>query len=155
MGRFPRLPQRLDRVFVAAPVYFITFCTYRRRPLLATPELHAAFVAFSKRAFQKHHVAVGRYVVLPDHIHLFVSGDHAFHLGRWMGLLKQALTKCVVRRSDSAPVWQRGFFDHVLRSGESYSQKWEYVRDNPVRAKLVPDADAWPFAGEIVIIDRA
>jgi REP element-mobilizing transposase RayT len=154
MGRFPRLPPRLDRVFLEAPVYFVTFCTHRRRPLLANPELHAALVAFSKRAYLEHNVAVGRYVILPDHIHLFVSGDRGFDLGRWIGLLKQVLAKCVVRRSDSGPVWQRGFFDHVLRAAESYSQKWEYVRDNPVRAKLVCEADAWPYAGEIVIIDR-
>jgi hypothetical protein len=33
-------------------------------------------------------------------------------------------------------------------------QKWEYVRNNPVRAKLVRHAVAWPYAGEIFIIDR-
>jgi REP-associated tyrosine transposase len=68
--------------------------------------------------------------------------------------MKQVLAKCVRGQKDLDPVWQRGFFDRVLRSDESYSQKWEYVRDNPVRTKLVRDADAWPYAGEIVIIDR-
>ena len=154
MSRFPRLPPRLERLFIDAPVYFITFCTYWRRPLLATPEVHVAFMQFSGRAYLDHNVAVGRYVILPDHIHLFVSGDRVFDLGRWVGLLKQVLAKCVRGQNDSDPVWQRGFLDHVLRSDESYSQKWEYVRDNPVRTKLVRDADAWPYAGEIVIIDR-
>ena len=46
-------------------------------------------------------------------------------------------------------LWQREFFDHILRSEESYSQKWNYVRDNPVRAGLVRSADAWKYAGEI------
>jgi hypothetical protein len=32
------------------------------------------------------------------------------------------------------PIWQREFFDHLLRSEESYDQKWNYVRENPVRA---------------------
>jgi hypothetical protein len=45
-------------------------------------------------------------------------------------------------------LWQRDFFDHVLRSSESYSEKWKYVRDNPVRAGLV-SIDAWKYAGEI------
>ena len=52
-------------------------------------------------------------------------------------------------------IWQRGFFDHVLRKDESYGQKWTYVRDNPVRAGLVANADDWPYAGEIIYIDRA
>ena len=46
------------------------------------------------------------------------------------------------------------FFDHVLRSDESYSEKWNYVRNNPVRAGLVQNADDWPYAGEIIRIDR-
>jgi hypothetical protein len=37
----------------------------------------------------------------------------------------------------------------LLRSGESYSQKWDYVRENPVRGGLVERAEDWPFAGEI------
>ena len=47
------------------------------------------------------------------------------------------------------PHWQKGFFDHVIRSEESYEQKWVYVRDNPVRAGLVRSAEDWPYAGEI------
>ncbi|MFB3881745.1 MAG: hypothetical protein ACE149_10800 [Armatimonadota bacterium] len=41
----------------------------------------------------------------------------------------------------------------MLRSGESYGQKWEYVRMNPVRAGLVANPDDWPYQGEIVQID--
>ena len=36
-----------------------------------------------------------------------------------------------------------------MRGGESYSQKWDYVRENPVRAELVARADDWPYAGEV------
>ena len=46
-------------------------------------------------------------------------------------------------------VWQEEFFDHVLRSSDSYNQKWDYVKDNPVRAGLVKKSDDWPFQGEI------
>jgi REP element-mobilizing transposase RayT len=59
-------------------------------------------------------------------------------------------------RSDKkSPFWQPGFFDHVLRNDESYTQKWKYVRENPVRAGLVSRADDWPYQGEFVVIDRA
>jgi hypothetical protein len=50
--------------------------------------------------------------------------------------------------------WQEGFFDHLLRTNESYSQKWNYVRENPVRDGLVKSAADWPYQGEIVYIDR-
>ena len=46
-------------------------------------------------------------------------------------------------------LWQEEFFDHVLRSSESYTQKREYVYENPVRAGLVPSANDWQWQGEI------
>jgi putative transposase len=46
-------------------------------------------------------------------------------------------------------LWQREFFDHFLRSDESYAQRWDYVRDNPGRAGLVRSAADWPYAGTI------
>ena len=62
---------------------------------------------------------------------------------------KRSLTRVLDAMGVSSPHWQKGFFDHVMRSGELYSEKWNYVRDNPVRAGLVAEADAWPFQGEI------
>jgi len=46
-------------------------------------------------------------------------------------------------------LWQREFFDHVLRSNESYIEKWNYIFDNPVRAGLTASATEWKYAGEI------
>jgi putative transposase len=155
MGVWPKLPPRLYRIFPNNPVFFITFCTYRRRKLLATDFANAAFTQFANRAYEKHNVAVGRYVIMPDHLHFFVCGPDNFELGRWIGLLKQSLAKAVSSAVETNPIWQRGFFDHLLRSDESYSQKWNYVFDNPVRAGLVRKAEEWPYSGEIVVIDRA
>jgi hypothetical protein len=50
------------------------------------------------------------------------------------------------------PIWQREFFDHLLRNNESYVQKWEYVFNNPVRAGLVKEAQEWLWQGEIEIL---
>jgi REP element-mobilizing transposase RayT len=46
-------------------------------------------------------------------------------------------------------VWQEEFFDHLLRSQESFEQKWDYVSQNPVRKGLVRSAQEWPWQGEI------
>jgi REP element-mobilizing transposase RayT len=132
----------------------VTPCTYRRRRLLAAAAVNASFIQFAERAYAEPNIAVGRYVIMPDHVHLFVTGPDDFDLGRWVGILKTSLAKSVAREKTLEPLWQRRFFDHVLRSEESYGQKWNYVRDNPVRAGLVAEADDWPYAGEIITIDR-
>jgi putative transposase len=160
MNKYPRVPPRLHLLFPADSVFFVTACTYRRRSLLAADAVHSAFVFFSQRAYDEHGIAVGRYVIMPDHIHLFVCGPPDFELGRWMGMLKQCLEKAAAPPAPPAgrrlqkPFWQCGFFDHVLRNEESCAQKWEYIRENPFRAGFVTDADDWPYAGEIITIDR-
>jgi len=153
--KFGRRPLRLDRVFEATPLYFVTFCTHNRNACLACDELHTALILFAQRAERDFNVAVGRYVIMPDHIHLFVRGGLDFTLGRWVGALKQALAKVPALWRPKTQIWQEGFFDHVLRSDESYSEKWNYVRENPVRAGFVHSAADWPYQGEIVYIDRA
>jgi REP element-mobilizing transposase RayT len=146
-----RVPPRLTRVFASAPLYFVTACTEHRTPWLADGAVHDAFVTYA-RAGLDHEIGVGRYVLMPDHLHLFVRVAGERTLGSWMGGLKRAISTAAMR---PAKAWQRGFFDHVLRSDESYSQKWNYVHENPVRAGLVEKAEDWPYAGEIVLIDRA
>jgi putative transposase len=92
---------------------------------------------------------VGRYVIMPDHLHLFVAVDSLLELSQWMKSLKNTLSKTLRTKGEPSPHWQKGFFDHVLRSTESYSQKWEYVRANPHRAGLVLEGDEWSYSGEV------
>jgi len=90
---------------------------------------------------------------MPDHVHLFVRMPiGGIRLQDWMKSLKAVLGKILVNLEYPKPHWQEGFFDHVLRSGESYAEKWAYVRDNPVRAGLVQKSEDWPYQGEIFSI---
>jgi REP element-mobilizing transposase RayT len=90
---------------------------------------------------------------MPDHIHFFAapSKDEAKSLSSFMGYWKRSTQK---RLRALAPTfsWQTEFFDHLLRNEETYEQKWNYVRDNPVRAGLVAASEDWPYQGEINII---
>jgi putative transposase len=45
--------------------------------------------------------------------------------------------------------FQRGGFHHRLRGAEGYRQKWQYVRENPVRAGLAPKPEDWPYQGRV------
>lgn len=88
---------------------------------------------------------------MPDHVHLFCSSElNAKPLPHFMQAWKQWTSKRIAKHLGiTAGIWQPEFFDHVLRSSESYSQKWDYVRENPFRASFVKDADEWPWQGEI------
>ena len=147
-----RRPQRLEIIFSNEPVYFVTFCTRDRQRIPDLAKAQTALEAYAQRGMQAFGSALGRYVIMPDHIHLFVCGDADFVLSKWLAGLKRAISKALGIRGE---FWQPTFFDHILRSDESYSEKWEYVCQNPVRAGLVKQSEDWKYQGEVVLIDRA
>ncbi|HET9856377.1 MAG TPA: transposase, partial [Chthoniobacterales bacterium] len=113
--------------------------------LLANAKVRRQFIEFA-RAGEERGVAVGRFVIMPDHIHLFVSNHSDGTLSQWVRLLKRHLSQAI---ENSPPHWQKGFFDHLIRNSESHAEKWEYVWQNPVRAGLVQEPKDWPWQGEI------
>ena len=146
----PNKPPRLSRIFQRydAPVYFVTFCTADRKPVLANDTVHEALRHYAGKA-EPRGIAVGRYVIMPDHIHCFIRMNPQYTLGTTVRMMKRALSPAL---PVPKPHWQPGFFDHLLRHSESYSEKWNYVVQNPVRAGLVERAEDWEFQGEIVSI---
>ena len=150
MSEHPNKPHRLSQIFQSydAPVYFVTFCTAQRKPILSNDAVHMAFRLYAEKA-EPRGIAIGRYVIMPDHIHCFVRMAPKHTLGTTVRMMKRALSKGF---EESTPHWQPGFFDHLLRHSESYSEKWDYVYQNPVRAGLVERAEDWEFQGEIVSI---
>jgi putative transposase len=149
----PERLRRLETIFVRSPIYFVTACTSRRRKMLATPAIQQRFVKFAKEG-PKHGAWIGSYVLMPDHFHLFVAvDDERLMLAEWTKSLKNALSKTLRSEKVSPPHFQKGFFDHLLRSAESYSAKWNYVRDNPVRAGLVKSWEDWPFHGDVFALE--
>jgi putative transposase len=88
---------------------------------------------------------------MPGHAHLFVAlPGEGITLVKWVQALRSVIGKKLLTLGIEKPHWQEGFFDHLLRSRESYSQKWDYVRMNPVRAGLSRTPEEWQYQGEIV-----
>ena len=100
---------------------------------------------------------------MPNHVHFFCRpGYEAETLSKFVGTWKswtsrkinrllwpRSATAATISTAATTAVWQQEFLDHVFRSSESYSEKWNYVLDNPVRARLVSSADEWKYAGEL------
>ena len=96
-------PHRLDLIYINQPLYFVTFATRDRKRIPSLDVAQAALEQYAHCAKGKFNVAVGRYVILPDHVHLFVRGDRSFTLSSWIGGLKRAM--CVALKSPSSAAW--------------------------------------------------
>ena len=127
----------------------MTACTHERQRILNKTDVHQQFAEFGKEG-EARGAWLGAYVLMPEHLRAFVViDDERLNLSRWIKSLKNAVSKVLRGKGIRPPHWQKGFFDHMLRSADSYSAKWEYVRENPVRARLVNNWWEWPFIGEI------
>ena len=90
-------------------------------------------------------------MIMPDHIHLFAAFcRESPPLGKWVKALRGDLSRVLRHHEGEGTHWQKDFFDHVLRSEESYRQKYAYVRQNPVRAGLVERPEAWPIKAKFI-----
>jgi len=137
----------LDDIGNRSNLIFVTVCSRNRNPILAKPDIHVLLLNYWQDSTQW---LVGRYVIMPDHIHLFCApaGLHAVNVRDWVGYWKSRTAAGWPRREET-PVWQREAWDRQIRQNESYRAKWNYVRNNPVRAGLVSCAESWPYQGEV------
>ena len=123
---------------------FLTVCTDKRGQWLTqTSVQHALHDIWQHTATAW---MVSDYLLMPDHRHLFCAPhDLKFTIERWIGFWKDRFAKTHL----DAETFQTGGFHHRLRDGESYSEKWQYVRENPVRAGLVARHEDWPYFGRV------
>ncbi len=132
-----------------AAIVFVTVNTRQRKPILAKTDA----VDIIRAAWcQGDQWRVGRYVIMPDHIHFFCAPrDLSISLKRWMKYWKSQASLRWPRPMEQ-PIWQLDFWDTQLRRGENYDEKWDYVWRNPVRKGLVAKPEDWPYAGEINVL---
>jgi len=128
-------------------IVFLTVCTKDRQKWLTQSSVRDALV----KIWQSTDTwLVGEYLLMPDHIHLFCAPrDLTVTLQRWIGFWKREFS-CL--HLPGTGQWQRDFWDTRLRRSENYTQKWHYVRENPLRAGLVARPEDWPFQGRLNIL---
>ena len=131
-------------------IILLTVCTKDRKRILAAADSAEAIVRAWNAACSWR---VGRYIIMPDHVHLFCGPADLTPepLNQWVRYWKNLASR-VWPRPHEQPIWQRDFWDTQLRRSETYNAKWLYVLDNAVRAKLVARAEAWPFQGELNVL---
>ena len=125
----------------------MTICTGGRRPVFQDAELVGCVLAELEKACARHAFSVYAYCFMPDHIHLeLVAAEDQSNLPEMLRDFKghAAARARVIGIRD---VWQKGYYDHVLRPGENENAVAWYIFNNPVRKNLVLDPRAWPHSG--------
>jgi putative transposase len=143
------------RAFVPGGCWFFTVNLLERRKTLLVDRIDALRAAVAKTR-ERYPFAIDAVVVLPDHIHAVWTlppGDADFSL-RWR-LIKQRFAREVpkherisaVRRArHERGIWQRRFWEHLIRDEADYARHVEYCYINPVKHGLVSRVRDWPHS---------
>jgi len=121
-------------------IFFITICCRQRvQNQLCRAALNRAIFDSVEFRNEKHVWYAHLVVLMPDHLHALISFPYERPMKQIIADWKRFLA------TNLNIDWQRDFFDHRLRRDESFVQKADYIRANPVRAGLVSSIEDWPY----------
>lgn len=130
-------------------VYFVTVCCADRKKVFINDTAVKTALESLLKCADATSWAIPQICLMPDHIHLIAlpmddrEQKPSKLMQRWKSSSKQRLNRMGV----DGDIWQKEFFDRLLRSDESLTGKWRYVEMNPVRAGLCAEPDEYPYLG--------
>ena len=91
------------------------------------------------------------YCFMPDHVHLLLAPTEGGHDPiSFIQRYKSKSTRTYWETGGKGKLWQRGFYDHVLRKDEDIKKITRYILENPVRKGLVDDYRTYQFSGSLI-----
>lgn len=146
MESFYRKPNRLpDYDHNANGAYFVTICTQNRRKILSDnvgDDAHIVPKPYGRivEKYIRNASEIVKYVIMPDHIHLIIQLDKG---AMWESPPTERKTqqnrvstivrsiKALTTKEVGEPIFQRSYYDHVIRNQKDFDEVWKYIENNP------------------------
>jgi len=144
--------RRLPRWDFAGHQYFMTCCTEGRQRFLRHADLAELLLSLYVATRHRQEIWLHGYVIMPDHYHLLLTLQEGTSLSavvRKTHSLFRAGGKLLPNGGflrSPGRVWQRRFYDHVIRNQKDWEQREAYVHYNPVAAGLIDDPVKYPWS---------
>ncbi len=116
----------------------------RQRVFIDDASVECAVDAF-RCSDREHRSRTLAWVVMPDHVHWLMQLQNG-NISRCMAAFKSRSARALnLHRASQGALWQRGFYDHCIRSDESLLKQANYLIENPVRAGLTTKVGEYPY----------
>jgi putative transposase len=123
--------------------YFVSTQTIDRKPFFRH-DRWARLMVGTLDHYAKSDFVLHAYVVMPDHLHILITPSESVE--KSVQLIKGGFSFRAKRELDwKGEIWQPGFTDHRIRDEEDWQHHLDYIRQNPVRARLVEDSVLYPY----------
>ncbi|MCW5958813.1 MAG: transposase [Pyrinomonadaceae bacterium] len=126
-------------------VYFVTIVVEGRRNLFYNKQFGKEVVDCLLNLREELKFNLYGYCLMPNHFHALIGiGESAKDLGRICGAFK-SLTTRIFWKYGEGKLWQRGFFDHIIRNETDFFECLKYTKENPSKKNL----ENWEFVGRV------
>ena len=149
---------RYRRARTKGGAYFFTVVTYKRKAMLTHPQNVSLLRDAFKHIMAKHPFIIDAFVLLPDHLHCMWTmpkGDRDFSI-LWRLIKSYFSRKCDAgykktpsrsrQNKKEQAVWQRRFWEHLIRDEQDFVRHVEYIHYNPVRHGFVKAPKDWKYS---------
>ena len=151
MKQFPKRKNiRLKDFDYSRPnyVYFITICAAKSQKTFLNKIRANSIVDSLDFLRNKKNILIFAYCLMPDHLHLLISLPEKLEsLSKIIKDFKSYTTKTYREQTNRNRLWQRRFYDHIVRKQEDLTQICEYILNNPVRKGLIEDSKDYEYSG--------
>jgi putative transposase len=130
-------------------IFFVTTVTANRQPIFRREAVAHLLIDTLAHYRDERKYLLHEFVVMPDHVHALLTPASEISLERVMQFIKGGFS---YRLKSLTPVWQASFTNHRIRDLEDYQRHLEYIRMNPVRARLVASPEAYPYSSAAGIL---
>jgi len=148
---------RIKRAYVDEGLYFITAVTQQRRRIFAD-ETEIERLRETMRQVKKIHPFTMRaFVFLHDHFHLMIRIGATTDISTVIHSIKRNYTlnyKEAWGENGRVTLWQKGFWDHVIRNEQDFQKHLNYIHYNPVKHGYVTRPEDYPFSSYMEYIKR-
>lgn len=137
---------KIRRWYVPNAVYFITAVTQDRQPLFTCGASVELLRATMRRAKEYHPFTMRAYTFLPDHVRLLIYVPETTDISRLLQSIQRNFTRNYKKAYDiyePTQLWQRGFWDHVIRNEGDFANHLDYIHYNPVKHGYVSKPEAY------------
>lgn len=142
--KYHRLPEEIYRGF---NIVAFTACIKERISFFTTEDRFKQCEELLLDSLQKHQSSAEVYVFMPDHVHLLLRGEsETSDVLKAMKLFKQK-SGFWLSKNYHTVLWQKDFYDHILRKDQDLPKQINYILNNPVRAGIVDTWKQYPFKG--------
>ena len=143
------------RVFVPGASYFFTLTLQDRRSDLLIRKIKELRMAF-QRVMEAYPFAIDGIVVLPEHIHMSMTlPPDDINYSQRISFIKSAFSRQIEpiefmnssrKTKRERGVWQRRFWEHLIRDEQDYERHLDYIHYNPVKHGHVKSPSQWTYS---------